>query len=245
MTEDERIEQFRKMAKANPDDDLAHFALGQALHDAGRHAEAAIVLKHVLKLNDGYSKAYVLLGLSLDATGDADGAVETWQAGHPRAQQRGDLAVALEIESLLRARGVEPPKAERAEVEPADDREPGEGEVRDRRTGRIGPQMRFNPFPGPVGDFIVANVSQESWDAWRSSTSCGSTSATPRPRRSTTRTCATSSTCPPSSSKTRADPQLSPSPRRSRNSASVRTVTPASFAFCSLLPALPSSPTTR
>ncbi len=166
MTEDERIEQFRKMAKANPDDDLAHFALGQALHDAGRHAEAAIVLKHVLKLNDGYSKAYALLGTSLESTGDPDGAVETWLAGHPRAQQRGDLSVALELERLLRARGVEPPRSEALPAAPADDREPGEDEVRDRRTGRIGPRLKFNPFGDAVGDYIVAHISQESWDAW-------------------------------------------------------------------------------
>ena len=59
---EERIEQFRKMAQANPDDDLAHYALGQALIDADRHAEAVNVLRHVIKLNAGYSRAYVLLG---------------------------------------------------------------------------------------------------------------------------------------------------------------------------------------
>jgi Fe-S cluster biosynthesis and repair protein YggX len=166
MTEDERIEQFRKMAKANPDDDLAHFALGQALHDAGRHAEAAVVLKHVLKLNDGYSKAYVLLGGSLDAVGDPDGAVEVWLRGHEAAAQRGDLSLVVETENLLRARGVEPPRPESAPAPAVDDREPGPGEVRDRRSGRIGARLKFDPFGDEVGAYIQENVSQESWDAW-------------------------------------------------------------------------------
>ena len=44
MHEDPRIEQFRNMARANPEDDLAHFALGQALFDARRHGEAAAAM---------------------------------------------------------------------------------------------------------------------------------------------------------------------------------------------------------
>lgn len=165
--DDERIEQFRKMAKANPDDDLAHFALGQALLDAGRDAEAAIVLKHVIKLNDGYSKAYVLLGRALEAIGDEDGAVEAWRAGHQVAARRGDLMLVREMEDLLRAHGVEPPTPEAAgPPAPEDDREPGEGEVRDRRTGRIGQKLDFNPFGDEIGAYIQEHISKESWDAW-------------------------------------------------------------------------------
>ena len=58
---DDRIEQFRKMAQANPDDDLAHFALGNALVESDRFAEAVPVLRHVIKINPSYSRAYVLL----------------------------------------------------------------------------------------------------------------------------------------------------------------------------------------
>jgi Fe-S cluster biosynthesis and repair protein YggX len=49
---------------------------------------------------------------------------------------------------------------------PVDTREPGEGEVRDVRTGRIGQRMAFDPFGDAIGAFIQANVSQESWQAW-------------------------------------------------------------------------------
>jgi thioredoxin-like negative regulator of GroEL len=38
---DERIAQFEKMAVEDPDNDMAHFSLGSAYLQAGRHKEAA------------------------------------------------------------------------------------------------------------------------------------------------------------------------------------------------------------
>lgn len=170
MSEDPRIEQFRNMARANPDDDLAHFALGQALFDADRHGEAAIVLRSVLRLNPDYSRAYVLLGRSQATLGDVDAALETWQAGHEAALRRGDLMPARELAGLLGEHGRAPAAPAGlvgiGEAAPVDDREPGEGEVRDVRTGRIGARMAFDPFGDEIGAFIQANVSQESWQAW-------------------------------------------------------------------------------
>jgi len=182
MTEDQRIEQFRNMARANPDDDLAHFALGQALFDTARFAEAAIVLKSVLRLNPDYSRAYVLLGRAQAETGDPEGAVETWQSGYTAAQRRGDFMPARELAVLLTEAGAQPVESSPNEstnagligigkggVEPArpvDTREPGEFEVRDVRTGRIGQRLTFDPFGDEIGAFIQANVSQESWQAW-------------------------------------------------------------------------------
>lgn len=171
MNPDERIEQFRKMAKANPDDDLAHFALGQALVDAERHGEAVNVLRHVVKMNAGYSRAWLLLGDAQDAIEDPDAAIESWQQGVQIATQRGDLLPANEIKARLKARGVEPQIEQlvtilSSEPDPDADREPGEGEVRCIRTRRIGARMTFDPFGDAIGAFIQENVSQDSWDAW-------------------------------------------------------------------------------
>lgn len=177
MSEDPRIEQFRNMARANPDDDLAHFALGQALFDARRFGEAAIVLKTVLRLNADYSRAYVILGRAQAEMGDTDAAVETWRNGFEAAGRRGDLMPANELESLLAAQGhpvadtvglVGIGESDRDDPsrEAVDTREPGEGEVRDVRTGRIGARMKFDPFGDEIGAFIEANVSQDSWQAW-------------------------------------------------------------------------------
>ncbi|MEE2756267.1 MAG: Fe(2+)-trafficking protein [Myxococcota bacterium] len=171
MNQDERIEQFRKMAQANPDDDLAHFALGQALSDAGRPAEAVNVLRHVLKINPGYSRAYVVLGDSQLVTEDVDGAIETFQAGYAAAMSRGDLMPGLEMKQKLADLGETVSadailQAAVVEVDADDAREPGPGEVRCARTKKIGKSMVDAPFADDVGQWILENISAESWDDW-------------------------------------------------------------------------------
>jgi Fe-S cluster biosynthesis and repair protein YggX len=171
---DDMIEQYRKMAKANPDDDLAHFALGQALLNAQRFAEAAPVLRHVTRINPQYTRAFLLLGEALDADEDEDAAIEAWQLGYQAAVKKGELMVAQSSKKYLEQKGapltsdvvelltIEDP----ANAEVIDDREAEEGEVRCIRSGKIGAQMKFNPFDNVVGDFILAHVSQESWEDW-------------------------------------------------------------------------------
>ena len=170
MTE-EMIEQYRKMAKANPDDDLAHFALGQALLDADRAAEAAPVLRHVTRLNPNYTRAFLLLGRALEQNGDEEGAIEAWQICYQAASRRGELMSSNEARSHLNRYGA-PLSSELSELlgidepEEVDDREPGEGELRCVRTGRVGKVMSFKPFEDAVGDYMMTHVSQESWEAW-------------------------------------------------------------------------------
>lgn len=172
---DELIEQYREMAKENPDDDLAQFALGQALLNAQRFAEAAPVFRHVIRVNPSYTRAYILLGESLDQDGDEDGAIEAWQLGYHASMKQGMLMNASEAQRQLESRGApltsevvelltleeeEPISAEEAAREPSAD------EVRCARSGRIGKRMKFNPFDDSIGDFIQEQISQESWDDW-------------------------------------------------------------------------------
>ncbi len=159
------------MAKANPEDDLAHYALGQALVDAERHAEAVPVLRHVIKLNAGYSRAYVLLGVSQLATEDQGGAVATWQQGYGAAMARGDLMPANETKQRLSGLGEMVSmdvvmSIGEAEDDPDAGREPGPDEVRCVRTKRIGARMDVDPLGGEVGAFIKDKVSKESWADW-------------------------------------------------------------------------------
>lgn len=172
---DDLIEQYREMAKANPEDDLAQFALAQALLNADRYAEAVPVFRHVTRINPRYTRAYILLGHALDKDGDEEGAIEAWQLGHHASIKQGTLMNAEEARKQLEARGApltsevvellglddDPPLSEEEEA-----REPGEGEVKCIRSGRVGQQMTFNPFDDEIGDFIVAHVSQESWEGW-------------------------------------------------------------------------------
>ena len=168
----ERIEQFRQMAKANPDDELAHFALAQALLNEDRGVEAAPVLRHLIRLNSGYSRAYLLLGEALEASGDEEGAIEAWQRGQLVAMRRGELMVGSEMRTRLEARGA-PLSSEEAELlmvdEPVpeeDDRPLEVGEVRCLKSGRIGAVMPHNPFDDEIGAFIQEKISQESWEGW-------------------------------------------------------------------------------
>ena len=171
MYTDDRIEQFRKMAQANPDDDLAHFALGHALVDAERFDEAINVLRHVIKLNKNYSKAYVLMGTSQLKIEDEEAAIETFQRGYAIAMHRGDLMPATEMKSHLGELGASISNDSLIDLaldepDPEDDREPEEGEVRCVRSRRIGKQMQFDPFGDEIGGYIMENISQESWEEW-------------------------------------------------------------------------------
>lgn len=170
MDQTERIEQFRKMAKANPDDDLAHYAFGQSLIDGGRHAEAVNVLRHVIKLNATYSRAYVLLGQAQFVTGDTDTAVSTWQTGYAAAMNRGDLMPANEMKGLLADQGAKPDMDLMVvgidEPHPDDDQEPEDDELRCKRSGRIGKRLASAPFPDEVGDWILGHISAASWEDW-------------------------------------------------------------------------------
>jgi Fe-S cluster biosynthesis and repair protein YggX len=173
---DSLIEQYREIAKENPDDDLSQFALGQALLNANRPAEAVPVLRHVIRINPKYTKAYILLGKALEADEDEDGAIEAWQLGYHASNKQGTLMNAQEARTLLEAKGA-PLSSEIVELLSFDDdepeespedaqREPTDDEVRCIRSGRIGQKMIFDPFDDQIGAFIMANVSQESWDAW-------------------------------------------------------------------------------
>lgn len=172
---DSLIEQYREIAKENPDDDLSQFALGQALLNANRPAEAVPVLRHVIRINPKYTKAYILLGKALEADEDEDGAIEAWQLGYHASNKQGTLMNAQEARQLLEAKGA-PLSSEIVELLSFDDepeespedaqREPNADEVRCIRSGRIGKKMSFDPFDDHIGAFILKHVSQQSWEAW-------------------------------------------------------------------------------
>lgn len=174
--QDDLIEQYREMAKANPEDDLAQFALGQALLNAARPAEAVPVFRHVIRVNPRYTRAYILLGHALAQDEDEEGAIEAWQLGFHASQKQGTLMNAEEARRELVKRNA-PLTSEVVELLGLDDedeneapedadREPEAGEVRCIRSGRIGSVMKFDPFENEIGAFIQAHVSQESWDGW-------------------------------------------------------------------------------
>ena len=76
-----RIEQFRKMADADPNNELGHFSLGRALLDAGDDAGAIQSFDRVIALNPNLSKVYQLKGTAQLKLEDKAGAIETLTKG--------------------------------------------------------------------------------------------------------------------------------------------------------------------
>lgn len=156
----QRIAQFENMVQADPDNDMAHFSLGSAYSQAGRHAEAAESFLRCIEHNPTMSKAYQLAGAAWVAAGDAQRAADVLTRGYIVAAKRGDLMPRKAIAELLEQLGQPLP-----DVQPQQTKASGGGFIC-QRTGRPGTKMDRPPFRGPVGEWIAANISKETFDAW-------------------------------------------------------------------------------
>ena len=158
---DERVEQFRKMAADDPDNELGHLSLGRELLRAGKPADAAESFRRTLEINDKFSKAYELLGQALRDLGrDADAAT-VLKRGVQVAADRGDRMPREAMEKQLTEMGETlPDVAETRQVKV------GEGQVLDARTGEPGPRLPRQPMKGTLGRVIYDNVSATSWQEW-------------------------------------------------------------------------------
>ena len=157
-----RIEQFRKMANDDPDNELGHFSRGKALFDAGQYPEAAQSLQRVLALNPNIGKAYQLLADAQVKTGHRDLAIETLKNGVNVAHKRGDLMPRNEMSKMLKDMGIEPPNFS-ASVSAA---EIGEGQLQCTRCGQVKPKMANPPFRNAQGQTIREKICPDCWREW-------------------------------------------------------------------------------
>lgn len=180
---DRRIAQFQNMAQADPENEMAHFSLGRALNEAGRHAEAAESFLRCTELAPSMSMAYQLAGEALLKSGDKDKAAQLLTRGYTIAAERGEFKPRDAMAGLLKSLGRDVPEvAARAKagsravdllgggasMAPAEiDRSKyPPGTFFCTRTGRPGTRMARPPFKGPIGQWIHANISQETFNAW-------------------------------------------------------------------------------
>ncbi len=161
----ERIERFEHMAKADPDNEMAHFSLGNVYVLAGRHAEAAQAFERCVQANPEMSKAYQLCGQEMIAAGWEDKAVAVLEKGFEIAAGKGDLMPRDAIADLLRSIGREPPQLS-PEVDEAAERLRASGTFICTRTGRPGNKLEGAPFRGPIGAWIGENIAAETWQDW-------------------------------------------------------------------------------
>src|SRR5947208_3281 len=101
----ERIEQFRKMAEADPSNEIGHFSLGRELLSAGQYEAAVQSLRRVIELNPNISKAFQLAGQALLKLNQRDEAVRVLTDGVKTADARGELPPRNEMMQLLKEIG--------------------------------------------------------------------------------------------------------------------------------------------
>ena len=157
---DTRLEQFKKMANDDPNNELGHFSLGRAYLESGRHADAVASFERVIEINPTHSKAYQHLGQALLAAGRRDDAVARLTAGVKVAHDRGDLMPRNAMTQMLMDLGAPVPEmTETARPEQA----AGEGEVHCRRCGKVGKHLAKPPFRSEFGKQIFESVCYDCW----------------------------------------------------------------------------------
>lgn len=165
---EQRIAQFENMAQADPDNEMAHFSLGNAYAQAGRPADAAASFLRCVELAPGMSKAYQLAAEQLLAAGQQDRAAEVAADGYSAAASRGDRMPQQALGEILQRLGRSLPEAPAAggQGPSAGAGAAAAGSFVCQRTGRPGTQMERAPFRGPVGEWIRENISKETFAAW-------------------------------------------------------------------------------
>lgn len=159
-----RIEQFRKMAEADPANELGHFSLGRAYLEAGQFADAATSLERAISINANLSKAYQLLAQALLQQGLKDPAVARLTQGVKVADERGDVLPKNEMVKMLQDLGAAVPELKGGKAAAAP--QAGQGEVLCKRCGRVNRKLPAPPFSNAQGKVIFENVCADCWREW-------------------------------------------------------------------------------
>lgn len=164
----DQIARFRNMAQEDPDNDLAHFRLGQFLMDDGQFAEAANSFRRTLELTPEFSKVFQLLGeclIKLDQKGEA---VEVLTKGWTVADERGDRMPRDGMAKLLQQLGAPVPQKQ---IAITDEGSPATGSgFRCERPGcmegKRAVQLDKPPVPDAIGVRIHKDICAACWTLW-------------------------------------------------------------------------------
>ena len=154
------------MVQGDPEDDLAHFRLGQVLMEDGQSAEAAKMFERTIELSPGFSRAFLLLGESLLKEGQKEKAVEVLTKGWTTADERGDRVPREAMGKLLVTLGAPVPAAAAPKAE---DEGPGTGFKCHRpgcMEGRRAKQLPAPPLPDAIGERIYREICAACWNLW-------------------------------------------------------------------------------
>jgi len=95
------VEQLERLLEADPTDTFVLYGLAQAHAKEGRHAEALGFYDRVIEVDPHYCYAYFHKARSLEAMGEAAGAVATLRAGLEASREAGDAQAISEIGGYL------------------------------------------------------------------------------------------------------------------------------------------------
>ncbi len=157
-----RIERFRQMAQADPENELGHFSLGRAYIEAGRHQEAIASLQRALQINANRGPVYHLLAQAQLGAGRKDDAVRTLAQGVKVAAARGELLARDEMILLLQEQGAPIPQEAAVQRPQA----VGEGQVLCSHCGQAGPKLPRPPFRNAQGQLIYEKICANCWREW-------------------------------------------------------------------------------
>lgn len=162
----DRIDQFRKMATDDPDNELGHYRLGQLLVEDGQFETAIASFRRTIEITPSFSKAYQLLGecfLKLDRTAEA---IEVLSAGYKNADERGDRMPRDAMAKLLADHGAPIPAT--APASTADDG-PDTGFRCERPgcpSGKRAKPLAEPPLKEEIGERIAKTICADCWQSW-------------------------------------------------------------------------------
>src|SRR5205085_4264934 len=160
----DRINQFRKMANDDPDNELGHYRLGQLLQEAGQYADAVASFRRTLELSPQFSKVYQLLAASLLKLNQRDEAIKVLHQGFEVADERGDNMPRDEMARMLAELGEPAPQSRKSAAD-----EPGAagGGFRCQRpmclSGSRAQQLPGPPMNDELGRRIHESICAECW----------------------------------------------------------------------------------
>jgi tetratricopeptide (TPR) repeat protein len=164
LTLEERIEQSRKMTLDDPDNELAHYRLGQVLMEAGQFDDAARSFQRTLVLSPAFSRVLLLLAQCQLKLNRREEAIGTLRQGIQIAEQRGDKMPREDMAKLLTELGVDVPAAKPTRSGPA------AGEIPCARPGCVnggfGPKLDKPPIPDAIGQKIADTICADCWQDW-------------------------------------------------------------------------------
>lgn len=96
-----RMGMFKQVLEIDPDDLLANHGMGSAFVDLEDYASAIPFLQKALEVKPTHTVAYVALGKALEALGDRDAALKTYEDGIAVASKRGDITPMKEMQERV------------------------------------------------------------------------------------------------------------------------------------------------